>query len=270
EIAKLTDSLSMFIEVMGAENALVRKTLDGKSPQGRAAELVKGSSLADVNVRKKLAAGGLAAIQSSTDPMIRLALLVEPESRALRRTHDDKVNEPLSQAYGKIAKARFAIYGTDVYPDATFTPRLSFGTVRGYTAEGKQFPWATTIGGTYQHAKAHGDAGAFALPLSWVDAKDRLNLNTPFNFVNTADIIGGNSGSPVVNRAGEVVGLIFDGNIYSLVWDYLYTERRGRAIAVHSAGILDALKNVYDATGLIAELTSPQRRGGPRSYSEKK
>jgi hypothetical protein len=257
EIAKLTDSLSMLAELFGADHTLVTQVLAGRSPQERATELVRGSRLADVSVRKKLAEGGVSAVQASNDPMIQLARLVDPPAREVRKLTDEKVNEPLRQAYGKLANARFSVYGSEVYPDATFTLRLSFGRVKGYAEQGRQIPWATSIGGTYEHAELHGHREPFALPKSWTEAKSRLAMNTPFNFVSTADIIGGNSGSPVVSRDGEFVGIIFDGNMQSLVWDYMYTEEQGRAVSVHSAGILEALRKVYGAGELVAELDRP-------------
>jgi hypothetical protein len=254
ETVKLADSLSLFMEIAGADNELVQKVLDGKSPRDRAADLVRGSRLADVAVRKQLADGGLKAIQPSGDPMIRLARLVDEPARRVRKSYEDKVEEPLRQAYAKIADARFALKGTDVYPDATFTLRLSFGQVKGYTDLGVQLPPWTTLGGAYGHAEDHGNRDPFVLPQSWIDRKGRLNLDTPLNFVLTADIIGGNSGSPVVNRRGELVGIIFDGNLESLVWDFVYTEETGRAIAVHSSAIREALRKVYDDQKLADEL----------------
>jgi len=229
--------------------------LSGKSPRERAAELVHGTALKDVTARKRLADGGLKAIQESTDPMIQLARQIDPESRKIRQIFEQQVDEPQRQGYGKIANARFAIYGSSVYPDATFTLRLAFGEAKGYTEEGRQIPWATTLGGTYDHAAEHGNKDPFELPKIWNDRKSHLNLSTPFNFVSTADIIGGNSGSPVINRQGELVGIIFDGNIQSLVLDYSYTDQVARAVAVHSAGILEALRNVYGANRLVTELT---------------
>jgi hypothetical protein len=259
EIVKLADSLSMLVEMMGADHELVKNVMAGKSPRERAAELVRGTKLKDVSVRKKLAEAGQAAIAASDDPMIQLARTVDPAAREVRRTYEEKVQEPLRQAYAKIANARFAIYGKNMYPDATFTLRLAFGTVKGYPDQGKQIPWATVIGGTYERAAAHGYKEPFDLPPSWKERKSRLALDTPFNFVSTCDIIGGNSGSPVVNRDGEVVGIIFDGNIYSLVLDYIYTDEQARAVSVHSAGIIEALDKVYEAKDLVAELTGQRR-----------
>jgi hypothetical protein len=254
ETLKLADSLSMFVEVAGADNPLVQKVLAGKSSEERAAELVRGTKLREVSVRKRLAEGGLKASESSQDPMIRLALLVDGPARQVRKTYEEKVDEPLRQAYAKIADARFALYGTSIYPDATFTLRLAFGVVKGYTEQGKSMPPWTTIGGAYQWAQEHDNKAPFDLPPSWLERKGRLNLSTPFNFVSTVDIIGGNSGSPVVNRKGELVGIIFDGNLPSLVWDYVYTDKVGRSIAVHSSSIPEALRKVYGAGALADEL----------------
>ena len=254
ETIKLADSLSMFMEIAGADNPLVRKVLAGKSPQDRAAELAHGTRLYDVAERKKLADGGTAAIEASKDPMIELARLVEQPAREVRKTYEEKVEEPQRQAYAKIAEARFALLGTNVYPDATFTLRLSYGVVRGYTDGVKQLPPWTTIGGAYQHAQAHGNVDPFALPPSWISSKDRLNLDVRLNFISTPDIIGGNSGSPVVNRAGELVGIIFDGNLESLVWDFVYSDEKGRSTSVHSTAITESLRKIYRASALADEL----------------
>ncbi|HTC64050.1 MAG TPA: S46 family peptidase [Candidatus Saccharimonadales bacterium] len=255
ETVKLADSLGMLAEVMGEENKTVRLVLAGKSPQERASELVRGTSLKDVAVRKRLADGGIKAIQESTDPMIQLARAIDPESRKIRQTFEQQVDEPQRQAYSKIANARFAVYGSSVYPDATFTLRLAFGEAKGYSENGEKIPWATTLGGTYQHAAEHDNKEPFDLPKIWTERKAQLNLSTPFNFVSTADIIGGNSGSPVINRQGEIVGIIFDGNIQSLVLDYIYTDKESRAVAVHSAGIVEALRRIYQANRLVEEIT---------------
>jgi peptidase S46-like protein len=255
DTVKLADSLGLMAEVMGEDNDLVKKFLAGKSPRERAAELIHGTTLKDVAVRKKLAEGGLKAIQDSKDPMIQFALLVDPESRQIRQQFEQKVDEPQRQAYAKIANARFAVYGSSVYPDATFTLRLAFGEAKGYTEEGSDVPWATRMGGTYEHAAAHNNKEPFELPKIWNDRKSQLDPSTPFNFVSTADIIGGNSGSPVINRQGELVGIIFDGNIQSLILDYIYTDVQARAVAVHSAGILEALRKIYQADRLVGEIT---------------
>jgi hypothetical protein len=254
ETVLLADSLSMLEEMKGFNDPLVQKVLAGKSPRERAAQLVEGTKLKSVDVRKKLAEDKPEAIRQATDPMIQLALLVDPQARSLRKTYEDQVEEPLRQAYAKLAVARFAIYGTEVYPDATFTLRLAFGLVKGYTEQGKQIPPWTTFAGLYERAQEQGNRDPFELPQRWIERKSRLDLNTPFNFVSTADIIGGNSGSPLVNRNGELVGIIFDGNIQSLVLDFIYTEQQARAVAVHSAAILEALRRVYNTDRIVKEL----------------
>lgn len=259
ERLKLADSLGMYFEMVGGGNHLLAKVLDGKSPQERASQLVEGTRLIDVAVRKRLAEGGLTGIQASHDPMIQLARLVDGPARALRRTYEEKVEEPQRQAYARIAQARFALYGTDIYPDATFTLRLSFGAVKGYEGWGRGLPPWTTVAGAFQHAAAHQEREPFRLPESWLKNKNRLSPSSPLNFVCTPDIIGGNSGSPVVNRAGQLVGIIFDGNLESLAWDFVYTSRQGRSIAVHSAGIIEALRKVYSANSLVDELLSGKR-----------
>lgn len=256
ETVKLTDSLSYLIERGGAENPLVKQILADMSPSGRAAQLISGTKLSDVKFRKQLAEGGKAAIESSDDPLIALARTVDGPARKVRKTYEDKVEEPLRQAYAKIAKAKFAIEGESTYPDATFTLRLAYGQVKGYEAQGKKLPAWTTMGDTFKHAAEHGSVEPFALPESWLKNKDQIAADTPFNFVSTADIIGGNSGSPVVNRAGEVVGLIFDGNLQSLVLDFVYSDKEARATSVHSSSIIEALRKVYDAGPLADELTA--------------
>jgi len=255
EIVTLADSLSNLLE-MAPNDPLVHQVLAGKSPQERASELVRGTKLRDVAVRKALGEGGKAAVDASTDPMIQVARMVDARARELRKQYDDNIAEVLRQSYAKIANAQFKTGGGETYPDATFTLRLSFGTVKGFTENGQAVPWGTEIGGTFAHAAEHGNEGEFKLPASWISKKPLLeNDKTPYNFVMTADIIGGNSGSPVVNRNNEFVGIIFDGNIQSLPWDYQFDERQGRAVAVHSAGILDALRKVYGVNGLVKELT---------------
>ncbi|MFO1094871.1 MAG: S46 family peptidase [Planctomycetaceae bacterium] len=254
EIATLADSLGLLMEKLGGDNPLVKQILDGQSPTARAAALVNGTKLADVAERKRIAAGGAQAIAESQDPMILLAKQVDPRSRELRKVFEQEIEEPQRQAYAKIAAARFAILGSSTYPDATFTLRLAFGAVRGYEQAGNQIPPWTTIGGAYEHAIAHGSVDPFELPKRWLDGRAQLNLDTPFNFVSTADIIGGNSGSPVVNKAGELVGIIFDGNLESLVLDFAYTDDVARAVSVDSRAIRESLRKLYDATPLADEL----------------
>ena len=254
ETVTLADSLSMLVEVAGADDPLVKQVLAGKSPGERAAELVRGTKLSAVPFRKQLAEGGAKAIQACDDPMIQLARLVDGPARKLRQSYEEKVEEPMRQAYAKLAGTQFAIHGTDVYPDATFTLRLALGVVKGYTERGGQIPPWTTFAGLYQRAAEHDNQYPFRLPRRWLERKGRLDLDTPLNFVSTTDIIGGNSGSPVIDRKGELVGIIFDGNIQSLVLDFVYTEREARALAVHSSAIQQALRKVYDAGRLADEL----------------
>jgi hypothetical protein len=239
----------------------VKQVLAGKSPTERAFELIKGCKLADAKLREKLFEGGKQAIAAANDPMLALAQLVDPEARAVRKIIETEVDEVKRSAHAELAKARFALEGTNTYPDATFTLRLAFGPVKGYEENGKQIPFETTFEGLYERAKENNYRPPFDLPQRWLDAKSKLNLKTPFNFVCTADIIGGNSGSPVLNRDAEFVGIIFDGNIQSLELDFAYSDKQARAVSVHSAGILEALRKVYDAGALADELTGKASTG---------
>ncbi len=255
EKVKLTDALTFLANELGADNPLVKKVLAGKSPSERAYEVVSGTKLKQAALRKKLYKGGKEAIDNAKDAMIELARLVDPEARAVRKVIESEVEEVQRQAYGEIAKVQFALEGTGTYPDATFTLRLAFGQVKGYEEDGKHVPFETTFAGMYKWSAEHHNREPFDLPPRWVKRKDKLNLKTPLNFVCTADIIGGNSGSPVINRQAEVVGLIFDGNIQSLALDFAYSDEQARALSVHSAGIIEALRKVYDAEELANELT---------------
>ncbi len=260
EIAKMTDGLTLLIEQLGYDDPLVRKVMDGKAPAERAAKLVRGTKLRDVAERQKLfeadAKGeGKKALEGSNDPMIALAELVDPEARSVRKRMETEVDEPLRSAYADLARAKFAVEGTNTYPDATFTLRLSFGTVKGYEENGKKVPFETTFAGLYERSKENDDKYPFELPKRWVERKSKLDLKTPLNFVCTADIIGGNSGSPVINREAELVGIIFDGNIQSLALDFAYSDAQARAVSVCSQGILEGLRKVYDAGKLADELT---------------
>jgi len=255
ETATLALVLTQLREALGPEDAAVKASLNGKSPEEAAKALIGSTKLDDVAVRKQLYAGGKAAVDASTDPLIVLMRNVDPEARAVRKRFDDEVDAVVRREGATIARARFAQTGFTQPPDATFTLRLSYGTVKGYEESGKKIPYFTTIGGAFQHAEEHGGKPPYNLGVSWPKMKSKLKLDTPLNFVSTADIIGGNSGSPTVNRAGEVVGIIFDGNIQSLVLDFYYDDRQARAVSVDSRGIVEALRHIYGADALANELT---------------
>jgi len=253
EQVKLADALALFLEQRGGDDPWVQKVLAGKSPKERATELVQGTHLNDVETRRKIAEAGPQGVSESNDPMIELARLLEPEYRTLRE-ETEELDELERQAYATITEATVATEGTSGYPDATFTLRLAFGTVKGFMEDGNSIPPWTTLGGAFTHEEEHDAEGDWKLPESWHRHKDEIEISTPLNFVCTADIIGGNSGSPVVNRDGELVGVIFDGNIESLTADFYYSDQVGRAIAVHSSGIREALLKIYGAERLVREL----------------
>ncbi|MBN1392745.1 MAG: S46 family peptidase, partial [Sedimentisphaerales bacterium] len=246
------------VRQLGYSHTTVQKVLAGKSPQQRASELVLGTKLKDVAFRKKLYAGTADDVKAADDPMIELARAVDAEARAVREIIETQ-NEIKQQAHAGIARAKFDIEKTSSYPDATFTLRLAFGVVKGYEENGRAVPFQTTIAGLYERAAEHNYMPPFDLPKSWLDRKKNLNLKTPMNFVSTADIIGGNSGSPVVNREGEFVGIIFDGNIQSLVLDFAYTDVQARATSVNSQAIIESLRNVYGASKLADEILGKKR-----------
>jgi Peptidase S46 len=259
ETLKLADGLQFLAVTLGPDSELVKQVLAGKSPRERAYELIAGTKVRDVETRKKLFDGGKAAVDAAKDPMIELARLVDGASRALRKRFENEVEEPKRQAHAALAKANFAMDGDKVYPDATFTLRLAFGTVKGYNEDGHRIPPFTTFEGLYKRSAEQGNKGPFELPKRWVERKEKLNLNTELNFVCTADIIGGNSGSPVINRNAELVGIIFDGNIQSLVLDFIFEQEVARAVAVDSRGIIEALRKVYDANDLADEITGKRK-----------
>ena len=251
--AVIADEISRMCEMRGADDELCQKILAGKNPIDRASELIFESKLDDPEVRKQIAAGGIDAIKSSDDPLIQLALLVDDKVREDRKDSEE-FGEIEKQAYAQISKVLFAANGTSVYPDATFTLRLAFGPVVGYEEKGKSIPAFTDVNGTFAHEANHDGQKDFVLPETWTNARDKIPGGTPMNFVCTADIIGGNSGSPVVNKDLEVVGLIFDGNIQSLIADYAYSDAQGRSVSVHSNAIREALRYVYDAEDLADQL----------------
>ncbi len=256
EETMLTSWLEVEQQELGASDPYVQKLLAGKTPAARAHELVAGTKLKDIAVRKSLAASK-AAVDASTDPLIVLARAIDGDRRAIRKQFEDGVEAPLNHAHELIARAQFAKAGLSRYPDATFTLRLSYGKVAGYTQAGKRVAPMTTIGGMYERAaKADGKA-PWDVPPKWVAAKAKVDGKVPMDFVSTNDIIGGNSGSPVINAKGEIVGLIFDGNIQSLPGNFVYDDAQNRAVSVHSSALLEALRNVYDAGFLADELAPP-------------
>ena len=255
EKLKLADSLGFMVELLGADHALVKRILDGKTPEARANELIEGTKLKDPAFRKELAAGGSKAIESSTDPLIGLARTIDPKARELRKRYENEVTGVERANYSKIARARFETEGTKLYPDATFTLRLSYGAVKGYMENGKKVAPFTTLGGLYDRATQFKSEFPYNLPARWTEKKSAVNLSTPFNFVSTDDIIGGNSGSPTINQNGELVGLIFDGNIQSLVGDFIYDESVNRAISVDVRAMQEVLRKVFEANGIADELT---------------
>ncbi len=257
EQAKLADALAFMRDELGATNALGQKVLQGKPPTERAAELVRGTHLQDADYRKQLASGGAAAIAQSNDALIQLARAIDPEARALRQRYEDEVVSVERTAYAQVARALYDIEGTKLYPDATFTPRLAYGVVKGYEENGKPVAPFTDFAGLYARSTQHRNESPYDLPPRWTAQKTALNLQTSLNFVSTADTIGGNSGSPIINRAAELVGLNFDRNIYGLVGNFIYDETQKRNISVHSRGMLEALRKVYGANELADELAGP-------------
>jgi hypothetical protein len=251
ETFKLTWSLTKLRENLGTDHPFVKKVLGRESPAEVAKRLVSGTKLRDVAVRKQLWEGGKGAVDASQDPMILLARSIDPDSRAVRRMYEDEIESVVKKGSEAIAKARLAVEGTAGYPDATFTLRLSYGTVKGWTEGKKVIAPFTTFAGAFER-----DTGRepYALPRSWLDAKPRLDLKVPFNFAATTDIIGGNSGSPVVDRDGRLVGLVFDGNIWSLGGNYDFDEKVNRTVAVDTAAIIQALDKIYGATRVLQEL----------------
>lgn len=246
---------------LGPQHRFVKAMLGGKSAAEVAKAAVAGSKLQDPEVRKALLAGGKKAIADSQDPMILLARKLDPISRDLRKKQEEQVTSVITEHGARIAKARFAVFGKNTYPDATFTMRLSYGAVAAYPANGTLIQPFTTFGGLFDRydgwggneARAH--EGAWTLPQRWLDQRSALNPAMPFNFVHKVDTVGGNSGSPVVDRKGELVGILFDGNIDGLPGNYFYDEKVNRSVSVDARGIVHALDKVYGATGLVAELT---------------
>ncbi|MEJ2006604.1 MAG: S46 family peptidase [Acidobacteriota bacterium] len=250
----LANSLEQSLKELGADDPYVRAALQGRTPQEAAREAFAGTKMGDAAFRKSLIEGGEAAVAASKDPLVAFARRVNPEILAMIKWHEDKVESVLTRAGAKIGKARFAVYGKSTYPDATFTLRLAYGTVKGYPMNGTVAPPHTTFYGLYDRAYSFDLKGPFNLPERWLKLKDKLNLKTPLDFVTSCDVVGGNSGSPVINRKGELVGVIFDGNIESLVGYFVYNGKDNRSVAVATPAIVEALRKVYDAGPLADEL----------------
>jgi hypothetical protein len=256
EKLKLADSLDFLREAYGADHQLVKRILAGKTPEARAAELIDGSKLKDAAYRKQLAAGGKKAIDESTDPLIQLARSIDKEARELSKRYNNEVLGVERSAYAKIARALFETEGDKIYPDATFTLRLSYGAVKGFKEDdGKQVAPFTTLGGLYERVNLKGNKFPYILPSRWTEKKTTVDPKTPFNVISTNDIIGGNSGSPLINKKGELVGLVFDGNRQSIVGNFYYDEAVNRTISVDSRGMLEILRKIFDAKELADELT---------------
>jgi len=259
EEALLADALQESLEKLGPDHPFIKATLEGGTPQDAAKALLGNTKLTDPAVRKRLLDGGPAAIEQSTDPLIVLGRKLAPMAKTMHDTMEREVTGIETAAHEKLGQARFAVYGTSVYPDATFTLRLSYGSVRGYPMNGTLAPYKTTFAGLYDRSASFDNKPPFNLTPRFAVARNKIDGAIPLDFVTTNDIIGGNSGSPVVNRNAELVGLIFDGNIESLAGRYVYDETKNRAVAVHSAAILEALRVVYDAGPLADELAPPSR-----------
>lgn len=254
EQATLAGILEESSEELGPADPFVRAALEGKSPEEAARDAFAGTKMGDAAFRKSLVEGGEAAVESSKDPLIVLARRVNPEILAMIKWHEDKVESVETRAGEKIGKARFAVYGKSTYPDATFTLRLAYGTVKGYPMNGTEAPPHTTFYGLYDRAYGFGLKPPFNLPEPWLKSEDRLGLKTPLDFVTTCDVVGGNSGSPVINSDGSLVGVIFDGNIESLVGYFVYNEKDNRSVAVAATAIIEGLRKIFDAAPLADEL----------------
>ena len=254
EKLNLTESLAFMQKHLGADHAIVKRILGGKTPDARAAELVDGTRITDSEIRNLLQAGGKATIDISTDPMIVLARSLEADAQTVMKRFDDEVTAVQAAAYPKIGEAVFVVDGPKAYPDATGTLRLSYGTVKGYLEDGRKVPPYTVTAGLYERAAQHAGQPDYALAPKWAEAKPVLDPKTPFNFASTNDIVGGNSGSAVVNRKGEIVGLVFDGNIQMLPGYFVYEETVNRAVSVDSRIILESLRKVYKADALANEI----------------
>jgi hypothetical protein len=255
EEAVIAARLQTCLDSLGAGDAWVKAALDGKSPKDVAHELAS-SKLADVTERKRLLEGGRAAVEASTDPVIAFARRTDAAYRDERKWYEDNVESVETLEGTKIAKAVFALDGRNTYPDATGTLRLSYGKTAGYEELGTRVPWQTSFYGLYDRARSFGQQPPYDLPKRIEGVAKTFDLTTPFDIVSTNDIIGGNSGSPVVDRDGRYVGLVFDGNIQSFAWEFGYTDRQARCVSVDSRAIIESLRHIYGMTALADEITS--------------
>ena len=260
EIANMTASLTLAQAQLPANDPWLAAVLQGRTPAQAATSYVSGTKLGDPAFRKQLLDGGEAAVDASQDPMIVLERKLDPISRATIKQIDAEVNAPLDAAGQKLGKARFAVYGTSRYPDATFTLRLSYGAVQGFPYNGTVAPPFTTLYGLYNRSASFSNKPPYNLPQRWADGIGKLDLSTPMDFVSTNDIIGGNSGSPVINQKGDLVGLVFDGNIESLAGDFVYDGYQNRAVNVHTAIMMEALRKLYGAAALADEIEAAARQ----------
>ena len=256
----LETQLADALAALGPKDPWVKLALGDRTPAQVAEDLTAHTRLTDVAFRQELVTGGSKAVAASDDPLIVWARKLDPSYRELRAWHEDAITSVESLEGARIAGARFALDGKSVYPDATGTLRLSYGRVAGYDQLLTRVPWKTTFLGLYDRAKSFDNQPPFAIPDRVAAARPKLDLDTPLDFVTTDDIIGGNSGSPVLNRKLEYVGLIFDGNTQSFAWNFAYDDQQARAVAVHSAAILEALKNIYGMDALASELTQAPPR----------
>ena len=254
EQVRLSFSLAKMREALGPDDAVVRRLLGSESPESLAAKSLEGTKLADPAVRKALWDGGETAVAASTDPMIALARAIDGDARAVRKTYEDAVQAPVASGQERVAKARFALLGTNTYPDATFTLRVSYGAVQGWKDKGEDVPEFTRLSRLYERTTGK---DPFRLPQTWLDARSKLDPNTPFNYVTTNDIVGGNSGSPLIDAQGRLVGLAFDGNMDSIAGSFWYDGTKNRTVAVHPAIIVKALRDVYGADAIIKEIMAP-------------
>jgi hypothetical protein len=250
--------LSKTREYLTADSPDVRLLLGRESPEALAARLVAGTRMADPAFRRALWEGGAAAVAASDDPMIRFVASHDDRARALRTRFDQEVGGPTTAAQSRLATARFAAYGDSIYPDATFTLRLSYGVAQGWNERGTDVPFTTTMAGTFDRATG---AQPFLLAEAFTANRERINGSVVYNFVTTNDIIGGNSGSPVIDRDGAVIGAAFDGNIQSLGGNFGYDGRVNRTVVVSSAAVQEALVNIYPNPGIVRELAGTGRRG---------